>query len=150
VLLAALLLGFATSALADAPFYLGDWTIDKALVAPWADAARKPDTAEMKSLVGKAVSFKDKQILGPKILACKSLKYEVMRGGADMLFQGALAEKAGGSLQNANKLAAGLGFQGTTWKVLQTGCGNELDFSFVDNDTAEFGLNDYVYVMKRK
>ena len=33
-------------------FYLGTWKITSAVVAPWSDTARKPDAAEMKTLVG--------------------------------------------------------------------------------------------------
>jgi hypothetical protein len=150
VVFPAALLAISMPAAAATNFFLGNWTIDKAVVAPWADPASKPDDTEMKSLVGKTVTFKAKQIVGPDILACKSLKYEVTEGGADMLFQGALAEKPDGTKQDANKLAADLGFQGASFKTLQTGCENELDFSFVDDNTAEFGLNDYVYTLKRK
>jgi hypothetical protein len=144
------LMALAMPAAADTNFFLGNWTIDKAVVAPWADPASKPNDAEMKSLVGKSVTFKAQQIQGPGILACKELKYEITEGGADMLFQGALADKPDGTKQDSSKLAADLGFQGSSWKTLQTGCENELDFSFVDDNTAEFGLNDYVYTLKRK
>jgi hypothetical protein len=147
---AALLVSLSGPVSAASNFFLGDWKIEKAVVAPWADPANKPDDAEMKSLVGKTVRFKQKQIVGPGTLACKELKYEVVETGADMLFQGGLAEKPDGTKLDADKLAAGLGFQGTSWKTLQTGCENELDFHFVDETTAEFGLNNYVYTLKRK
>ncbi len=147
---AALLLALTMPASATANFFLGNWTIDKAAVAPWADPASKPDDAEMKSLVGKTVTFKAKQILASGTLACKALKYEGGEGDAEMLFQGGLAEKPDGTKLDADKLAHDLGFQGSRWKMLQTGCENELDFHFVDENTAEFGLNNYVYVLKRK
>lgn len=135
---------------ADGDFFLGDWVIAKAVVAPWADATHKPDQHEMKALLGKTVTFKTKQITGPEPVACNDLKYEVDDYGADMLFQGALAEKSDGTFTDASKLAAGLGFQGDSWKTLETGCANELDYHFLDKNTAAFGLNDYVYTLKRK
>jgi hypothetical protein len=48
------------------------------------------------------------------------------------------------------KLAAKVGFKGTSWKSLGTGCANEIDYHFVDPNTAEFGLNDYVYILKKQ
>jgi hypothetical protein len=49
-----------------------------------------------------------------------------------------------------NKVAASVGFQGKSWKSLQTGCSNELDYHFVDDKTAEFGLNNYLYTLKKQ
>jgi len=48
------------------------------------------------------------------------------------------------------KIAAKLGFHGSSWKTLETGCANELDFHFIDATTAAFGLNDYVYILKKE
>ncbi len=45
-------------------------------------------------------------------------------------------------------LAASLGFKGTSFKTLETGC--EFDFHFVDERTAEVGLNDYVYTLTKQ
>jgi hypothetical protein len=145
-----LALSASPQAFGSPDFFLGNWTIEKAVVAPWADPAGKPDDAEMNSLIGKTLTFKQKQILGPSILACKDPSYSILDGGADMLFQGSLTQKRDGSAQDPAKPAANLGFQGSSWKTLQTGCENELDFSFVDNKTIEFGLNDYVYMLKRQ
>jgi hypothetical protein len=47
-----------------------------------------------------------------------------------------------------NKIAAALGFIGNRIKTLETGC--EIDFHFVDATTAEIGLNDYVYTLKKQ
>jgi len=58
------------SASASAAFYLGTWKITSAVVAPWSDPARKPDAAEMKTLVGTAVVFTADAIRGPRALAC--------------------------------------------------------------------------------
>jgi hypothetical protein len=131
--------------------YLGTWKVASALVAPWADPARTPDQAEMKSLVGKTVTFKAKEITGPRTLACKGPKYRLSDFVADMLFQGAFGEmhQNDKSLDPA-KIAATLGFQGESWKVLETGCANELDWHFVDATTLAIGLNDYVYVLKKQ
>src|SRR5580658_2230592 len=71
------------------PFYIGDWKIVSASVAPWADPAQKPDPSEMRTLVGKTVSIQPHQITGPRAIACKAPNYRVRIYPADMLFQGA-------------------------------------------------------------
>ena len=66
-----------------------------------------------------------------------------------MLFQGAFDE-----MQRADKkadpraLAASLGFTGSHIRTLETGC--EIDVHFADDATAEIGLNDYVYTLKKR
>lgn len=142
---------FVSVALASDAFYLGSSKIDSAVVAPWADASRKPDTAEMNSLVGKVVVIKAHEIAGPRPLACKDPRYAVKDYTAEMLFQGSFGEmhERDHSADPA-KIAANLGFHGSSWKTLETGCASELDFHFAGPDTAEFGLNDYVYTLKRQ
>ncbi|HUI34702.1 MAG TPA: hypothetical protein VLX67_04140 [Stellaceae bacterium] len=140
----------APPARADA-FYLGPWRVASAVVAPWADTSRPLSTAEKDSLVGKTVTFRAAGIDGPKQLACRNLKYKLVDSGPDMLFQGELAEpREGKPPSDPAAAAAALGFKGTSWKTLETGCGNELDFHFLDEKTAEFGLNDYVYRMEKQ
>ncbi len=121
------------------------------MVAPWADPARPLDPAEMKSLVGKTIVIKPREIVGPHALACTGPKYRIKEYPADWLFQGAFGEMhARDNSADPLKIAASLGFQGTAWRTLETGCGNELDYHFVDTTTAEFGLNDYVYKLKKE
>lgn len=142
---------FGSLALAADPFYLGTWRIDSAEIAPWADTARKPDTEEMKSLVGKTITIKPTEITGPPALACKGPKYVVKNYPADMLFQGAFGEMHRREKStDPSKLAAALGFRGSSWKTVETGCGNELDYHFLDPTTFAFGLNDYVYKLKKQ
>ncbi len=148
-LAAALLAGALDAHAADS--YLGAWKVTSAVVAPWADKARKPDEAEMKSLVGKTVTFKPKEIAGPRALACKGPNYKLSDFSADLLFQGAFGEmhENDKSLDPA-KLAASVGFQGSSWKVLETGCANEVDWHFIDAATLAVGLNDYMYILKKQ
>ena len=134
---------------ADDPFYLGTWKFDSAVVAPWADPHEKPDVAAMKALIGKTVTLAPAAITGPKVFACKGPHYKVSNFTADMLFQGAFEEmKDTDKSVNPLKLAAALGFTGTAFKTLETGC--EIDWHFVDQTTAEVGLDDYVYTLKKQ
>jgi hypothetical protein len=140
----------ASAALAADPFYLGAWKIASAVVAPWADPAR-PNPSEMKSLVGKTVTIKPKEIVGPSILMCKGPIYRVKDYPADWLFQGAFGEMhERDKSADPVKIAASLGFHGSSWKTVITGCANELEYHFIDPNTAAFGLNDYVYTLKKQ
>ena len=130
-------------------FYIGKWKLTGAVVAPWADPKQKPDRAEQSRLIGKTIVFKAREIAGPPPFACKTPRYKESDYAADMIFQGAFGEM---QLKNKSvdpgKLAASLGFAGTSIKTLETGC--EIDFHFVDAATAEIGLNDNVYTLKKQ
>jgi hypothetical protein len=66
-----------------------------------------------------------------------------------MLFQGALGElHDADKSKDPPKLAAALGFTGTAFKTLETGC--EIDWHFVDPTTAEVGFNGYVFTLKKQ
>jgi len=139
---------FAPADAAD-PFYLGTWKFQSAVVAPWADPSVKPDPSEKNGLMGKAVSIRPRAIIGPKVFACKGPKYKLGNFTPNLLFQGAFDEmRERDKSVDPGKLAAALGFVGTSWKTLETGC--EIDWHFVDPTTAEVGLNDYVYTLKKQ
>jgi hypothetical protein len=121
------------------------------MVAPWADPNQTPDSTEMKSLVGKVIAIKQNDISGAAALACKDPKYRVNDTSASVLFQGAFEEmQRRDKSADPVKIAAKLGFRGSSWKTLETGCANELELHFVDPATAEFGLNDFVYTLKKQ
>jgi len=142
------LLTTATAQAADA-FYLGTWKLSDAVLAPWADPKHKPDAAEKTRLIGKTVVLGARQISGPSPLACASPHYKVSDFTADMIFQGAFGEmQSSHKSVNPGKIAASLGFSGASIKTLETGC--EIDFHFVDATTAEIGLNDFIYTLKKK
>jgi len=105
----------------------------------------------MKSLVNKTVVIQPGAILGPRPVACKGPKYQVKDYPAGMLFQGEFGEMhRRDNTADPAKIAAKLGFRGTSWKTVETGCGNELDYHFLDPVTAAFGLNNYVYTLKKQ
>jgi hypothetical protein len=144
--------GSVALGLAADPFYIGTWKIVSAAVAPWQDGRPyESDLSEMKSLVNRTVVIQAGAIAGPRPVACKGPNYRVKDYPADMLFQGAFGEmhRRDKSADPA-KIAAKLGFRGSQWKTLETGCGNELDYHFLDPATADFGLNNYVYTMKKQ
>jgi hypothetical protein len=149
---AAMIVAAASASPGTDEFYLGKWKIVEAKVAPWADEkVRKPDTAEMKSLVGTTVTIEAKAIRGPHAVACADVRYKVIEYPADMLFQGAFGEmhERDKSVEPV-KIAEKIGFRGTRWKTLETGCTVEIDYHFMDPGTAAFGLNDYIYILKKQ
>jgi hypothetical protein len=130
-------------------FYIGTWKISGAVVAPWANPKRKADSSEQSRLLDKTVTFKAREIAGPRPFACTAPHYKESDFTADMIFQGAFETmQSNNKSVDPNKIAASLGFSGNSIKTLETGC--EIDFHFVDATTAEVGLNDTVYTMKKQ
>jgi hypothetical protein len=133
---------------ADA-FYMGIWKFTGAVVAPWADPKEKPDSTEQSRLIGKTIVFKAREIAGPHPFGCAAPHYKVSDFTADLLFQGAFENmQSNDKSSDPSKIAASLGFSGTSIKTLETGC--EIDVHFVDAATAEIGLNDHVYTLKKQ
>lgn len=151
VFLAVLVLRVAADTRADAadPPYLGAWKVTGAVVAPWANTRHEPDGTERARLMGRTIVFKSGAIAGPQPFACRAPHYRLIESSADLLFQGAFDEmhRRDGSA-NPGKIAAGLGFTGTTVRTLETGC--EFEFHFVDASTAQVGLNDTVYTITKQ
>jgi hypothetical protein len=148
-LLACIGAAMAVVAIAADATYLGTWKVSAATAAPWADSQQKSDSSEQARLIGKAVIFKTREIAGPAPLACKTAHFKEKNYTADMIFQGAFEEmKSKDKSVDPNKIAASLGFTGNGIKTLETGC--EIDFHFVDATTAEVGLNNTVYTLKKQ
>jgi len=141
----------AVPAPADAAdqFYMGAWKFSGAVKAPWFDPLQRSDGSEPRRLIGKSVVFKAREITGPQPFTCKRPHYKMADYPADFLFQGAFGEmQLKDKSVDPDKIAASLGFTGKTTKTLETGC--EFDYHFVDEATAEIGLNNYVYTLKKQ
>lgn len=107
--------------------------------------------APVRALTGKTVVLTPQAIAGPRQVACSGPRYQIKDYPAGMLFQGALEEMhARDKSADPSRLAASLGFKGSTWKTLETGCANELDFHFIDASTAALGLNNHVYILNKQ
>jgi hypothetical protein len=134
---------------AEEPFYLGTWNIASAVAAPWAGSPHQSDATEMKALIGKTVTLKPKAIAGPKVFACAGPHYKLSDFSADMLFQGELGElHDADSSKDPLNLAHSLGFAGSAFKTLETGC--EIDWHFADPATVKIGLDNYVYTLTKQ
>jgi len=149
--LVVVMVGLAAAIPAADPFYLGRWNIASAAVAPWWREREKPDASETKELVGKSIVIGAKGIEGPRQAACARPKYKVVDSPAEGLFQGMFDEMHRRDRSvDARKVAESVGFRGSHWKSLETGCPNELDYHFLDEHTAAFGLNNYIYLLRRQ
>ena len=138
----------APATAAGPPFYIGAWKLTGAVKAPWADPAHPLDPVEPSRLLGKTLVFKARGVEGPQPFACPGARYKIEVFGADMLFQGTFDEmRRKDPRVDPAKIAASLGFTATNVRTLLTGC--EFDFHFLDATTAETGLNDYVYTLKK-
>ena len=83
------------------------------------------------------------------MFACKAPRYKVSDFTADMLFQGAFGEMHDKDKSvDPQQLAAALGFTGASYKTVETGC--EIDWHFVNATTAEVGLDNWVYTLKKQ
>jgi len=131
------------------PFYFGAWKIESAVVAPWWVEKAPPDPVSVKALTGRTINFSAKSITAPKLLACASPRYAVKEYPADYLFQGGFGEmnRRDRSVDPV-KIAASVGFRGSKWKTLETGC--DFDFHFIDERTAAFALDNYIYRLKKQ
>jgi hypothetical protein len=131
-------------------FCVGTWKISATVMAPWADPKQKPGTSEQARLTGKSVELAAKRISRPNPFPCAAPHYKVSDFTADMIFQGAFGEMQSNNKRvDPNKIAASLGFtKPGSIKTLETGC--EIDFHFVDEATAEIGLDNVVYTLKKQ
>jgi hypothetical protein len=142
-------LSVASPTIAADAWYLGVWTIEHAVKAPWASPDLPADSAEGDRLLGKEITLGPDTISGPSPFACKSPHYQLTGFTADMLFQGAFGEmQAKNKAASPADLARIVGFSTTPIQTLETGC--EIDFHFVDHSIAEFALNNVIYAMHRR
>jgi hypothetical protein len=136
----------------DDAFFYGKWKITKAQQAPWVVAGQAVDPTEPAGLIGKTITLSAKSVAGPGNFPCQNPQYQVIEGGADILFQGSFGEmQEHDPGVQAQKLAEQVGLTGDKFRTVVTGCEYEVDFSFgADDNTAKFGLNDYIYTLKRE
>lgn len=134
-----------------ADFFTGVWKIESAVVAPWWHEQTPPDPAWTRDLIGKTMRIAPLSMEGPGLITCAAPRYAVKLYPADLLFQGNFGEmsRRDKSVHPA-RIAASLGFRGTRWKTLETGCENQLDFHFLNSRTGAFALDNYIYTIRKK
>jgi hypothetical protein len=144
----------ASPALAGKEEFLGQWIVTEALVAPWQDPANPASNAVEAAYVGKTITIGESTIEGPERLGCGKTEFIAASIPFAGMFEGGLASdpaEPGGapSLERAQANAAALGYKSEPVSSLATGC-SEVLLYLRDQDTIEFGLDNRIFVMKRK
>jgi hypothetical protein len=144
----ALIVGALTAAHAPDRRFAGTWRIDSAARAPWSQG-EVIAPGEDRRLIGKRVVFGRGRVDAPPPLGCGHANYRVREhDGADMLFQGMLAENGPAHSPAAAPAAARLlGMATPTVPTLETGC--EIEYHALRPGTLMFGLNDRIYTLVR-
>lgn len=151
VLFAVMCLRVVAYATADGanPGYLGTWTLTGATAAPWAPLLQRMDAAQRSTLLGQTVVLTPGLIAGPPPFNCGEPHYKFRDLTAAEIFSGVLGRMAANDRSTDPELIAGnLGFLGPSVKTLETGC--RFTFHFVDAATAEVGVDDTIFTLKKR
>lgn len=161
----ALFLLLAGAAAAEAPFYLGTWTIVSVEPGVWTNGYYEADKlAETRKLVDATITFGPHSVAGPPAIACPRAQYTLDGATAHDLFDEKLVQVYSSQTPSPDEadpsgeyfapevLAARLGFHGFSWKSLTTGCptngAGQIYFSSLNS--AAFRIGDFVVTIKRK
>lgn len=139
--------GAAPAQALDARF-AGNWRIESASLAPWAEA-KDVDPKEARGLIGKRLSFGPKAVSGPAPLGCKGPSYAIHEDVPEGLFEGMLAapDKAG-KPRDAAALARDIGMTTPRVSTLSVGC-SEIPFHALMPGTLVFALDNQIYTLER-
>ena len=133
---------------ADYPI-IGDWMIDKAIVAPWAgpNADLRRLTAISRQHLNMIVSFfPDRVVAQDPKLACASVDYERTLYSPELIFGASLPDP------DQVEIAAGLGFPSGQIQGFDVACGGSgvQSYHFAGRDALLFALEDIIYTMDRQ
>jgi len=127
---------------------IGDWMIDKAIVAPW--AGPNADIGKLTSLsrahLNMIVSFfPDRVVAKDPKLACTDVDYERTLFPPELIFQASLPDP------DQVEIAAGLGFPSGNIPGFDVDCGSSVQsYHFAGRDILLFALEDIIYMMDRQ
>lgn len=148
--LAGLLVCFvAGPARAGGAGFFGRWKIERADPAPWVESGQGPDESIAEAYVGESVSFEERRIGGPALLACAGPEVRVVEVPAEGLFQGGLAGKDV-DVPKARETAKRIGFGTQPVRTVVTSCEHDIAFHLSDDDHAAFALDNWIFWMKRE
>ena len=127
---------------------IGDWIIDKAIVAPW--AGPNADIAKLASLSREHLNmvvtfFPDRVVANDPKLACTEVDYERTLFPPELIFQASLPDP------DQVEIAAGLGFPSGSIAGFDVDCGSSVQsYHFASRDILLFALEDIIYTMDRQ
>jgi len=127
---------------------IGDWMIDKAIVAAW--VGKNADIGRLASLsrahLNMIVSFfPDRVVAQDPKLACAEVDYERTLFPPELIFQASLPDP------DQVEIAAGLGFPSGNIPGFDVDCGSNVQsYHFAGRNTLLFALEDIIYTMDRQ
>jgi hypothetical protein len=133
--------------------FIGQWTIEKVIVAPWSEAS----TADTKTIpdipVGTDITVDPALLRIAGLLDCSSPDYKVEPLPADIVFQGGLAfdPKTQTSEPNDEKVmdaASALGFDRINIPTLTNRC-SDLALHINSRNELLFAAHNRIYILKR-
>ncbi len=120
----------------------GVWRVVRAQPAPWAKPHRLTKAEE--PLLEYAVEFKESEVNGPPLLACKNAQYSSGVTYSDGLFSGKLIGDKNGAMAAAVRLSRG------TPSTFRTICGSTQRDYYIDDDAdLVMAVGDIVYTLQR-
>lgn len=129
--------------------FAGTWDVASGKPAPWASNPNDAtDMAEAKRFIGQRVTFAARAVTAPRPLGCAHATYDFRSAEADTLFEGSLSEDGRGHPANPVAVARTLGVMQKTVVGMTASC-SEVEFFLVDPNTVLFGLNNWVFTLKR-
>ena len=137
----------------DNPF-LGQWTIQSNMLAPWADTALTDRSNQSDLYLESEVTIAPDDMSGPGLFACSKPAYIVEPLPADIVFQGGLAVDPQSPTSDpddikAMEAAAKLGLDRINIPTLENRC-SDLALHMADANTVYFAADNRIYTMKRK
>ena len=152
IFLATLMISSHSAVAEDNPF-LGQWTIQSNMAAPWADPSVTDVTNQTDVFLQKQVTIAPDEMSGPGLFACSNPTYIVEPLPADIIFQGGLAiDPASPTAEpddnKAIHAAVKLGLDRINIPTLENRC-SDLALHMADENTAYFAVNNRIYTLKR-
>ena len=147
-------LGGGQSALADDNPFLGQWTIQSNMLAPWADPATTDMSNQSDLYLESEVTIAADDMTGPGLFACNKPAYIVEPLPADIVFQGGLAVDPQSPTSEPDDIkamaeAVKLGLDRINIPTLENRC-SDLALHMADKNTVYFAADNRIYTMKRK
>ena len=145
--------GGGLSALADDNPFLGQWTIESNMAAPWVDPVVTVVTTQTDAFLQKQVTIAPEDMSGPGLFTCNKPAYIIEPLPADVVFQGGLAIDPASPTSEpddnkAMQAAMKLGLDRINIPTLENRC-SDLALHMADLNTVYFAIDNRIYTMKR-
>lgn len=140
-------------ACAEDNLFLGQWAVETAIIAPWAEPAITEAERPEDPFIQRQVVIGPDAMTGPGPFSCSEPRYIVKLLAADIVFQGGLAVNPATPTaefedNRAIQAAVKLGLDRINIPTLQNRC-SDLALHMADPDTVYFAVDSRIYTLKR-